>query len=114
QQCLTVAQNVWEEEQKREPATFRHGNTTGGNLTDEEFKATVELLITTGDQKYADGINSIWPEVAERFPFNVAMSIAAIPHMDGSYKERVKESAKEYKKRSDGLETLNPFGVPIS
>lgn len=113
-ECISVALKTWNEEQSKEPDIFRHGNTTGGNLTDEEFKAAVQLLITTQEQRFADKIQQLWPSVAERFAYNVEMAVMAIPYMDELYRENLQTKAIALKKQLHEYEKLNPFGVPIS
>ncbi len=63
-----IAIRVWAEEHGHAPDLYQHGNTTGGPIEGEEFAAAVELLATTGDQRYADRIDSLWPKIAARFP----------------------------------------------
>src|SRR5271163_3473230 len=46
-ECLSTAVRVWDEEHKQTPSLFTSFNTTGGELSDEETKAAVELLIAT-------------------------------------------------------------------
>jgi endoglucanase len=113
-ECLATAIRVWGEEQNQEPFLFRHGNTTGGRLEDEELKATVELLITTKDEKYARRLNEIVTDIQSLFGMNAAMLVLALPYMDEVYKERVIELATEYSSRLERFDEINPFGVPIT
>ncbi len=113
-ECLTTAQKVWDEEHSREPNLFRHGNTSGGRLEDEQFGAAVELLICTKDSKYADSINELWPTIEERFAFHADTAVRAIPWMDKPYAEKVEAAVKAYKEHIDGFYKENPFGVPIT
>jgi endoglucanase len=113
-ECLETAIRVWDEEQNQEPLLFRHGNTTGGRLEDEELKATVELLITTKDGKYAQRLREIVTDIESLFGMNAAMLVLAIPYMDKEYKERVEELAAEYSSRLERFDQINPFGVPIT
>jgi hypothetical protein len=62
-ECLATAKKVWDEEHGHAPDLFHHGNTTGGQLEDEELKAAVELLICTKDARYAKAIEALWQHI---------------------------------------------------
>ncbi|MDQ2075965.1 glycoside hydrolase family 9 protein [Marinimicrobium sp. ABcell2] len=113
-ECLETAQNVWVYEQNREPNLFRHGNTTGGLPHEEQLKAAVELLITTGEQQYADAVRDLLPQVEERFGANAFMLALALPHMDQAYAQRLEELTRQYREDIREHEAENPFGVPIT
>ncbi|WP_340104147.1 glycoside hydrolase family 9 protein [Rhodohalobacter sp. 8-1] len=114
EEVLETALGVWEYEQNREPNLFRHGNTTGGRLVEEQLKLAVELLIATEDQQYADAVREILPDVEDRFGSNAFMLIQAMPYLDGSYTERLRELTAEYRASISGIEDENPYGVPIT
>ena len=113
-ECITIAETVWDEEHSHEPDIFYHGNTTGGPLETEELKAAVELLVTTKNKKYSDRINDLWEAIEDRFAWHASLAIRAIPYMDESYTKKLKQLTKEYKINIDKIKTQNPFGVPIS
>ncbi|MGI6102632.1 MAG: glycoside hydrolase family 9 protein [Bacillota bacterium] len=113
-ECLSTAIRVWEEEHQHEPHIFKHGNTTGGNLEDEEFRAAVQLLITTGDQKYAKRIEGLWPAIERDLGRSIASALQAIPFMGEAYKQQLRAVAEQYSKLVGGLKKQNPFGVPIT
>ncbi|MDI6402960.1 hypothetical protein QLX67_13210, partial [Balneolaceae bacterium ANBcel3] len=95
----------------------RHGNTTGGRLENEMLKAAVELLITTGDSRFADAINELLPEIESSFirsGGNAFMLMAALPHMDDAYKSKMEELTRQYRENLREAEKENPFGVPIT
>jgi hypothetical protein len=114
EECITTAIKAWDEEASHEPNIFRSGNTAGGRLEDEQFNATVELLICTKDSKYADKINELWPSIEQRFGFHADAAVRAMPYMDKSFAQKVETAVKAYKEQIDGLQKENPFGVPIS
>jgi endoglucanase len=115
QESFETAQRVWEYEANREPNTYRFGNTTGGRLEEERLKAAVELLITTRDQKYAEAVRELLPQVRERFSGeNVAMLVAAMPYMDDSFRSEIRELAQQYRDQINEIESENPYGVPIT
>ncbi|MBO9547076.1 glycoside hydrolase family 9 protein [Caulobacter sp.] len=112
-ESLAIAKRVWDEEHTHAPNDFRHGNTTGGHLVDEEFDATVELLATTKDPKYAARIDAMWPEVERRFAFNARTAVQAIPFMPAAYKTRMEPAVRAWLAEDAKLATANPFGVFI-
>lgn len=114
EECLATAKKVWKEEQNHPPDLFHHGNTTGGELESEEFHAAVELLTSTHELQYAEKINALWPAIEKGFNFNARYAVRALPYMDTSYRERLKNLVVTYKKSLEKLDTDNPFGVPIS
>lgn len=114
QDSLATAQRVWDEEHGHAPDLFRHGNTTGGDLVDEEFSAAVELLAATRDAKYARRIDELWPQVEARFAQNAQEAAQAVPFMPPAYRERMVPAARALKTQSDKIAAENPFGVPIS
>ena len=113
QECLATAKKVWTEEQaKSKPDVFQYGNTTGGKLEHEQLKAATELLITTGEAKYAQVIEKLLGQVD--FSFHASWFIRALPHMSTAFKEQVKIKAQAYQKELVDIETQNPFGVVIT
>lgn len=113
-ECIAVARRVWDEEQTHAPDMFRHGNTTGGNLADEKLRAILELLITTGDKKFADSFLVRMPDIQRQFGRYAATAVRAIPYLDDSYKQQLEVLVKTYKNNLDRIAAQNPFGVPVT
>lgn len=114
-QSLAIAKRVWNQEHSREPVIFKSGNTTGGPLKSEEMKAAVELLITSnGVKKYARRLNALWPYVKAHFYALGGLAVRAIPFMDASYRQKIRETVHNYDQRLQQLEKQNPYGVPIT
>jgi endoglucanase len=113
-ECLSTAIRVWDEEHSHEPYLFHSGNTTGGQLNEEELKAAVELLITTKDTRYLNRIEELWNTLETTFYRNAAMAIRSLPYMDLSYKEKIRELTLAYHDTIAKNDPLNPFEVPIS
>lgn len=111
---LAIAQKVWAQEHAQAPALYRHGNTTGGPLQAEEFSAAVELLITTGDQKYATRITALWPWIADNFVFNATEAVRALPRMPAAYRSKLEAAVRSYAKQRASISQANPYGVPIT
>ncbi|UTF60464.1 glycoside hydrolase family 9 protein [Gilvimarinus sp. DA14] len=114
-ESLETAKKVWDYEAGREPNTYRFGNTTGGQLEEEHLKAAVELLLATQEQKYADAVRELLPQVKENFHGeNVTMLVAALPYMDDAYATELETLAREYREGISEIEKDNPYGVPIT
>lgn len=112
-ECLATAKKVWADEAaKTKPDSFKHGNTTGGKLEHEQLKAATELLITTGEAKYAQAVKKLAAEVD--FGINASWFIRAIPYMEADFKQQLKTKAQIYQKELVAAEAKNPFGVPIT
>lgn len=112
-ECLQIALNVWSDENSHPPYTFRHGNTTGGNLTDEKLRAALELFITTGKNEFKDSIMNMVPEFEKQFGRYAAIAVKALPYMDNTYRQRIEQLVIAYKSNLEGTAQQNPFGVPI-
>ncbi|WP_193747508.1 glycoside hydrolase family 9 protein [Cellvibrio sp. OA-2007] len=112
-ECLATAKKVWADEAaKAQPDSFKHGNTTGGKLEHEQLKAATELLITTGDKKYAQAVAKLFAEVD--FGFGASWFIRAIPYMDADFKQQLKIKVQAYQQALVAAEAKNPFAVPIT
>lgn len=115
EECLAIATKVWSDEQaKPEPDLFSHGNTTGGPLETEMLKAAVELLITTGDERYARAVEQLLPQVQEQFDMHAVWLVRAMPHMPAEFGEQIKALARDLLQQHAEFESQNPFGVPIT
>jgi hypothetical protein len=113
-ECLATAKRVWLEEHQHAPDLFRHGNTTGGQLEDEELKAAVELLITTKDSLYAKRIDELWPAIDKNFSGNAVVAVRALPYMNAAYAKKLEARTRVYREQLDKVAGANPFGVPIA
>lgn len=111
---LAIAKKTWAEEHSHAPNLYHFGNTTGGDLVEEELSAAVELLITTKDPQYARRIDALWPEVSKTFAANAATLAKALPLMPKAFKAKVRPAVVALKAEADKLATANPFGVPIT
>jgi hypothetical protein len=113
-ECLATALKVWDEEHSQPPVIYSYGNTMGGFLKDEELKAALELLICTGDEKYANKIDELFPYIEDAFNLVAINAVRAIPYMDEQYKNKLKDLVIHYKDETSRRMIHNPFGVPIS
>ncbi len=115
EEALAIAIAAWDEEQALDqPYTFSHGNTTGGALPAEELKAALELLVSTGERKYADRFEALLPEIGKNFGQHAILAVRALPYLDEEYAAAVRRFAQEYRATLDGLAETNPWGVLIT
>jgi len=113
-ECLAAARRIWTEEHSHAPYTFRHGNTTGGPLDEEELKAAVELLISTRDGVYKNRIYGLLPVIASKFGRVAVWAVKALPYMDRGYRDTLESLTRRYKEQMPRIGGSNPFGVPIT
>ncbi|MDW7691364.1 glycoside hydrolase family 9 protein [Flammeovirgaceae bacterium SG7u.111] len=79
-----------------------------------DMSTNLQLYITTGEQQYIDKFQEVlWPSLDRYVSFTIFTAILAIPHMDESYKEKLRPYVVKYKEYIEGLEKDNPYGVPI-
>jgi endoglucanase len=114
-ECLQNAERVWEEEHKQAPSVFRSFNTTGGELSDEETKAAVELLIATqGADVYRKRLQELLPVIQQRFANLGWIAVRALPFMDAEFKTSLAVALRVYKIKLDDELSRNPYAVPIA
>lgn len=114
ERSLALAKKIWADEASHPPFIFTHGNTTGGPLDAEHFTAAVELLVATREPQYGEAVATLWPKVADRFPFLIDEALRAIPFMPPAYAEQVKAAVVAQRARIGQGARPNPFGVPIT
>jgi len=83
-----------------------------GSLGD--ISTNLQLYISTGEQEYVDKFQELlWPALDRNVSFVILTALHGIPHMDASYKEKLRPYVVKYKEYIDELEKDNPYGVPI-
>ena len=79
-----------------------------------DIATNLQLYISTGEQQYADTfLKLLWPGLERNLNSVILTALHAIPHMDASFKEKLRPYVVKYKEYVDGLEKDNPYGVPI-
>ncbi len=74
----------------------------------------LQLYISTGEQQYADKfLELLWPALENNVSGNILTALHAIPHMDATFKEKLRPYVVKYKEYIDELDKDNPYGVPI-
>ena len=114
EECLEIAEKVWDEEHKQPPALFQYFNTTGSNLQHAELEAAVELLISTHREVYRQRLKELVPVVRAKFAFLGSTASRAIPLMDDQFRKDIAEGLAAYKPKLEHMLTENPYAVPIS
>jgi endoglucanase len=75
----------------------------------------LQLYIATGEQQYINKFQEfLWPALDRGVNFNLLTALNAIPHMDASFKEKLRPYVVKYNDYIKGLEKDNPYGVPIT
>ncbi len=79
-----------------------------------DMTTNLQLYITTGEEEYSDKFQeTLWAALERNVSFVILTAFHAIPHMDASFKEKLKPYVVQYKEYIEGLEKDNPYGVPI-
>ena len=87
---------------------------TGGGGGSADMATNLQLYITTGEKQYVDKFEELlWPALERNTSTSILTALHAIPHMDASFKEKLRPYVVQYKEYIDQLENENPYGVPI-
>ncbi len=79
-----------------------------------DVATNLQLYIATGEQQYINKFQELlWPALDRNVNFGLLTALNAIPHMDASYKEKLRPYVVKYNEYIKGLEKDNPYGVPI-
>ena len=79
-----------------------------------DIATNLQLYISTGEQEYADRFQELlWPALDRNVSFVILTALHGIPHMDASFKEKLRPYIVQYNDYINDLENNNPYGVPI-
>lgn len=79
-----------------------------------DISTNLQLYVSTGEQQYADRFQELlWPALDRNVSFVILTALHGIPHMDASFKEKLRPYVVKYKDYINDLEKENPYGVPI-
>jgi endoglucanase len=79
-----------------------------------DISTNLQLYIATGEKQYANKfLELLWPALDRNVNFVLLTALHAIPHMDASFKEKLRPYVLKYNDYISGLEKNNPYGVPI-
>ncbi|RNI31588.1 cellulase N-terminal Ig-like domain-containing protein [Rufibacter latericius] len=87
---------------------------TSGRGNAANMATNLQLYIATNEKQYLDRFQQLlWPALERNVSGNLLTALDAIPHLDASYKEKLRPYVVKYKEYIAGLERDNPYGVPI-
>ncbi len=97
--CLSIAEEIWKND--------------AGAMDGFKVDAAVELYISTKNDEYKNFLLSNADVIAKNFRWCGASVGKILPLLkDDSFKSKMVEAAKAYKKNIDELQKENPYGVP--
>lgn len=110
-ECLETAIKAWNYEQKHDPVKKPNAYVPR-NTELEEILATVELLYTTREDKYASHLISLWPAIEENMD-GAAWGISRVAELlnNDEFMNRYMEALRSYGTKVDSTLATNPFGV---
>ena len=80
-----------------------------------DIATNLQLYISTGEKQYADQFQQLlWPALDRNVTIVLLTALDAIPHMDTSFKEKLRPYVVKFKEYINNLEKDNPYGVPIA
>ena len=112
-ECLETAIKTWEYEQTH-PVAKQPSAYVPGNPEVQEIFATVELLITTREERFRQRLIELWPTIEENI-HQVGWTVArALPLVkDEKFRKLVEERLKEYRDQLEQELSKNPYHVPF-
>ncbi|MGI4820217.1 MAG: cellulase N-terminal Ig-like domain-containing protein [Janthinobacterium lividum] len=79
-----------------------------------DIATNLQLYVSTGEKQYGDRFQQLlWPALDRNVNIFLLTALDAIPHLDASFKEKLRPYVVKYKAYINGLEKDNPYGVPI-
>ena len=112
-ECRATALKAWDYEQTH-PAARQASAYVPQTIEDQEVLAAVELLITTGERRFAARLKALLPVIearADAVGWTVTRVLAKVN--DAKFSRRVGAALAEYAKKLRSSLAQNPFGVPF-
>jgi endoglucanase len=79
-----------------------------------DIATNLQLYVSTGEKQYVDRFQQLlWPALDRNVNIFLLTALDAIPHLDASFKEKLRPYVVKYQAYINGLEKDNPYGVPI-
>jgi endoglucanase len=79
-----------------------------------DIATNLQLYVSTGEKQYGDRFQQLlWPALDRNVNIFLLTALDAIPHLDASFKEKLRPYIVKYQAYINGLEKDNPYGVPI-
>ncbi|RJS94186.1 glycoside hydrolase [Candidatus Bathyarchaeota archaeon] len=112
-ECLETAIKAWEYEQTHPPAK-QPSAYVPGNPEIQEIFATVELLITTREERFSQRLIELLPVIEENI-HQVGWTVArALPLVkDEKFRSSVKQKLEKYQSEIEQEISKNPYHVPF-
>jgi endoglucanase len=113
QECLETAVKAWEYEQSHPPVIQR--SAYAYNHEAQEVFATVELFITTGDDKYKKRLTELSSRISDNIKevgWTVTRALSLIK--DEKFAAKIKEAIRKYKLELEEELKQNPYNLPFS
>ena len=112
-ECRATALKAWEYEQSHPPVRLSN-EYVPKTLEDQEVMAAVELLLTTGERRFASRLKALQPVIetrADAVGWFVTRALAAMK--DPRFSRRVGAALAQHAKRLNASLAQSPFGVPF-
>lgn len=111
-ECLNAAEQSWTR-QLVDTVTDK-GNYAFFYPSGGQTSASLQLFISTKNQKYADIFNNtIWSSLDKSLDGFIGQAVQAIPYFGNEYRSKLESYVRKFKKENDELIKKNPYGVPI-
>ncbi len=111
EQSLFYAKKLWQDEDSIHTSKA----STNKRMKSMKLLAALQLYISTKDKNlylpYFE--KEIWSELDQAIYYVLPIALKAIPYMDGSYRNKLKDYVEKYKAYCDNYLEQNPYGVPI-
>jgi endoglucanase len=79
-----------------------------------DIATNLQLYVSTGEKQYGDRFQQLlWPALDRDVNIFLLTALDALPHLDASFKEKLRPYVVKYQAYLNGLEKDNPYGVPI-
>jgi len=112
-ECLDTAAKAWEFERSHSPSKFPNPYVPD-NADSQEVLATVELLLGTGEAKYADHLKNLLPIIEKRVSIVGWAAARALPAVkDGQFSAALDRILAAYSEKLTKDLAATPYGVPF-
>lgn len=111
ERALTQSKRLLKEATELMEKQAQSGNRRGGF---GDIATYLELYVATGDKQYRKTFEDrLWMMLDRNVSFGLLTALNAVPHMDASFKKKLRPYVEKYKDYILDLEKNNPYGVPI-
>jgi len=113
EECLQTAVRIWKYEQSHDPVVHRSAYISY-NIRQEEILATIELYLTTQNEKYFEHLKNCLPDIQEQIGHTGWSVSRLLPFIDDPFfQETIRKSLTGYSAFQDSLLSTNPFHLPF-